>query len=287
MGDPVFSPDGQFMWDGSQWIPAPPASQPQTTHDYGTNLHDSVMQATGDIIQGTSTRIDSVVIHQTASQPIQPTVQATPVSSSTEHCSNCLQTITSQNTRLKCQYLDQKHQPSCTETFCTSCELWWSQTARPPSIAPLCQIHFKASKEQRIQKNQKNRQGIRYNVIIREFAVPEKPKLNLYTKETFGIKVVIGLLTGLLGTLIAFASGETEEHLFVGLYCVVLVFVLHLAIVVMLNEEYKNYLRRVLWFKRLCRLEKRMRHQKVIQMLIDLQEYELLKVYRETYGLEG
>ena len=68
---------------------------------------------------------------------------------------------------------------------------------------------------------------------------------------------------------------------------VVLVFALHHDIVVTLNEEYKNYLRRVRWFKRLCRLEKRMRHQKVIQMLIDLQEYELLKVYRETYGLEG
>ena len=24
MGDPVFSPDGQFMWTGSEWIPSPP-----------------------------------------------------------------------------------------------------------------------------------------------------------------------------------------------------------------------------------------------------------------------
>jgi hypothetical protein len=101
MADPVFSPDGQFMWDGSQWIPAPPASQPQSAHGFGTNLHDSVMQATGDIIQGTSTRIDQVVINQAAAQPVQPTVPATTVTPSTENCTNCLQPITFQNTRLK------------------------------------------------------------------------------------------------------------------------------------------------------------------------------------------
>lgn len=148
MADPIFSPDGQFMWDGSQWIPAPPASQPQATHGLGTNLHDSVMQATGDIIQGTSTRIDRVVINQTAAQPIQPTAHATPVTSSTEQCSNCLQPITLQNTRLKCQGFDHKNQTTCKETFCSSCELWWTRMARPPNIAPLCQVHFKGKKLQ-------------------------------------------------------------------------------------------------------------------------------------------
>jgi|GEM_PF-4696673 len=29
MGEPVFSPDGQFMWAGDGWIPAPPSSTPQ------------------------------------------------------------------------------------------------------------------------------------------------------------------------------------------------------------------------------------------------------------------
>ena len=28
MTDPVISPDGKFMWTGSEWIPAPPTSEP-------------------------------------------------------------------------------------------------------------------------------------------------------------------------------------------------------------------------------------------------------------------
>ena len=34
MADPIFSPDGQFMWTGSEWIPAPPGS---------LNVKDSVV----------------------------------------------------------------------------------------------------------------------------------------------------------------------------------------------------------------------------------------------------
>ncbi len=31
MSDPIISPDGQFMWTGSDWIPVPPKStQPNT-----------------------------------------------------------------------------------------------------------------------------------------------------------------------------------------------------------------------------------------------------------------
>ena len=29
MTDPVYSPDGKFMWTGSEWIPAPPAAEPE------------------------------------------------------------------------------------------------------------------------------------------------------------------------------------------------------------------------------------------------------------------
>ena len=46
MSDPIFSPDGQFMWTGSEWIPAPPSSSPST--DSNINLQDSMMS--GDVV---------------------------------------------------------------------------------------------------------------------------------------------------------------------------------------------------------------------------------------------
>jgi hypothetical protein len=44
MSDPVFSPDGKLMWTGSEWIPAPPASQ-------SVDVRDSVIM--GDVHQET------------------------------------------------------------------------------------------------------------------------------------------------------------------------------------------------------------------------------------------
>ena len=32
MGDPIFSPDGEFMWTGSEWIPAPPGKEHRETN---------------------------------------------------------------------------------------------------------------------------------------------------------------------------------------------------------------------------------------------------------------
>ena len=32
MGDPIFSPDGEFMWTGSEWIPAPPGKENRETN---------------------------------------------------------------------------------------------------------------------------------------------------------------------------------------------------------------------------------------------------------------
>jgi len=32
MADPVFSPDGKFMWTGTEWIPAPPIETPIESH---------------------------------------------------------------------------------------------------------------------------------------------------------------------------------------------------------------------------------------------------------------
>ena len=43
MSDPIFSPDGQFMWTGSEWIPAPPHS----TQTANVNVKDSAIG--GDI----------------------------------------------------------------------------------------------------------------------------------------------------------------------------------------------------------------------------------------------
>lgn len=47
MADPLFSPDGKWMWSGNEWIPAPPSQgSPQI------NMQDSVI--TGDIVQNTT-----------------------------------------------------------------------------------------------------------------------------------------------------------------------------------------------------------------------------------------
>ena len=32
MADPIISPDGEWMWTGSEWIPAPPESSPSEIH---------------------------------------------------------------------------------------------------------------------------------------------------------------------------------------------------------------------------------------------------------------
>ena len=40
MSEPTFSPDGKWMWNGSEWIPAPPKSPDPSTN---VNLHDSVI----------------------------------------------------------------------------------------------------------------------------------------------------------------------------------------------------------------------------------------------------
>ena len=39
MAEPVFSPDGRYMWTGSEWIPAPPESE-SSTNDVDNNQKD-------------------------------------------------------------------------------------------------------------------------------------------------------------------------------------------------------------------------------------------------------
>ena len=42
MSDPVYSPDGKYLWTGSDWIPAPPSA------GQNLNMQDSVIG--GDVI---------------------------------------------------------------------------------------------------------------------------------------------------------------------------------------------------------------------------------------------
>ena len=53
MSDPVYSPDGKYMWSGSEWIPVPPG----TTQNASINLQDSVVS--GDAIFNSNTTIYS------------------------------------------------------------------------------------------------------------------------------------------------------------------------------------------------------------------------------------
>ncbi|MED6338153.1 MAG: hypothetical protein VYC12_03915, partial [Candidatus Thermoplasmatota archaeon] len=54
MSDPVLSPDGKFMWTGSEWIPVPPTS--------GNNIEmkDSVIG--GDVISNTTINNDPQMV---------------------------------------------------------------------------------------------------------------------------------------------------------------------------------------------------------------------------------
>jgi len=40
MSEPIYSPDGKWMWSGTEWIPAPPKSSSPSAN---VNLHDSVI----------------------------------------------------------------------------------------------------------------------------------------------------------------------------------------------------------------------------------------------------
>jgi len=46
MTDPVISPDGKWMWTGSEWIPAPPAAEPVSV-----SMQDSVIAGDVNITQ--------------------------------------------------------------------------------------------------------------------------------------------------------------------------------------------------------------------------------------------
>ncbi|MDP6234407.1 MAG: Tudor-knot domain-containing protein [Candidatus Poseidoniaceae archaeon] len=62
MADTVYSPDGKFMWTGSEWIPAPPSdAEPQSQASTNVlNMQDSVMS--GDIVHNTVVNNDPAAV---------------------------------------------------------------------------------------------------------------------------------------------------------------------------------------------------------------------------------
>ena len=58
MSDPVYSPDGKFMWTGSEWIPAPP--EESSASDNRLKMQDSVIG--GDVVQNTVINNDPAAV---------------------------------------------------------------------------------------------------------------------------------------------------------------------------------------------------------------------------------
>ena len=62
MADPVYSPDGKFMWTGKEWIPAPPSGEdaPNQPSEQTINMQDSVIG--GDVVHKTVINNDPVAV---------------------------------------------------------------------------------------------------------------------------------------------------------------------------------------------------------------------------------
>ncbi|HJM67789.1 MAG TPA: Tudor-knot domain-containing protein [Candidatus Thalassarchaeaceae archaeon] len=62
MADPIYSPDGKFMWSGTEWIPAPPTSEPEppTPSEQALNMQDSVIG--GDVVHSTVINNDPTAV---------------------------------------------------------------------------------------------------------------------------------------------------------------------------------------------------------------------------------
>ena len=62
MADPVYSPDGKFMWTGSEWIPVPPSTEtaPQAPSEQALNMQDSVIG--GDVVHSTVINNDATAV---------------------------------------------------------------------------------------------------------------------------------------------------------------------------------------------------------------------------------
>ena len=60
MADVTYSPDGKFMWTGSEWIPAPPSADSIEGQAPSLNMQDSVMS--GDIVHNTVINNDATAV---------------------------------------------------------------------------------------------------------------------------------------------------------------------------------------------------------------------------------
>ena len=62
MADPVYSPDGKFMWTGKEWIPAPPSAEeaPNQPSEQTINMQDSVIG--GDVVHKTVINNDPAAV---------------------------------------------------------------------------------------------------------------------------------------------------------------------------------------------------------------------------------
>ena len=67
MADPIFSPDGKWMWTGSEWIPAPPSSA--SGADSAINLQDSMMSGNVNVEQNTNDASSAINLKDSANLP--------------------------------------------------------------------------------------------------------------------------------------------------------------------------------------------------------------------------
>ena len=71
MSEPTISPDGKYMWTGSEWIPVPPSSDMEqpTPNLQSVNLQDSVIG--GDVVHNTVINNDATAVTSAVIQALQ------------------------------------------------------------------------------------------------------------------------------------------------------------------------------------------------------------------------
>ena len=129
MTGPIYSPDGQFVWNGSEWVPIS-SSQSTASSDSGTpSYRDSVHQQTGDVVGGA--KIDQLII--------QSSDVMGQVTKNERLCSNCSNPLDEKNTSLVCQA------EGCSVRFCKVCEPWWRSDLGKKNnrdYTPYCRTHW-------------------------------------------------------------------------------------------------------------------------------------------------
>ena len=71
MADPIFSPDGKWMWTGSEWIPAPPSGKPVSQNHDITNaeiLGKIIQSSEGGDTNNQQINLQDVIVHKGVKQ---------------------------------------------------------------------------------------------------------------------------------------------------------------------------------------------------------------------------